>query len=200
MSEDSTSIIKQTTPAGPVSDFIIMGTQAAIWIFIMIISIFKNIDFISFIENTTVISGIIITLILITILYSLGIIIDLLSSDIYEFVCKKSRDKKLAYGKSTTEINFYIMKENQYIHYYLTGLTSRLRIAKSLLLNYPLIILSLLFYSCLNEKFKCYELLIILLLTVCIWLLIKRYCIKRDVHYHNSMHIAFNVLNSKKHA
>lgn len=192
MADIGDNIWGSNSPAGPAIDIILIGLQTSAWLFLGILLFFGDSWLTSFLQKEQSISNTIIFSIALTIFgYSIGVIIDPLSVKFFDLICGKTRDKKCKQGRSTPEMNFEIMIKQEYVHQYFAGLNSRLRIAKGLLLNFPIFSILGLLYSYLKGIEILAE-IFLLFICIVIWILIRHYCIHRDVHYNTAVITAYH--------
>lgn len=168
------------SPAGRVADIIIIGLQTTAWIWLAVLC-FRDFSLSS-------LNPILLVTVVGIIGYSIGVTVDLVSAKFCKLVYGKSLEKELPEGVNTAKMNWQIMREHEYIHGYLAGLFSRLRIAKATLLNFPFFAAFGLLALC-QQGFlqNCVEMLVLVFLSVLIWIGLRYFCIERDKHYHNSI-------------
>lgn len=172
------------------AELLIVGLQAIVWLIFAGLVFFEVSTIDTTLFNTLKSWAALITIFVLSLSYVIGVIIDRVADSLFNHVDKKLREKYLVKSnQSVADMRLYIMSKNEGVTDFLDYVRSRLRLARSTVLNVILIIFFVALWYFTSSKFESNSIIIFLLsfgiplltLTIFTWFRISKTYYKRLV-------------------
>jgi hypothetical protein len=172
------------------AELLIVGLQAIVWLIFAGLVFFEVSTIDTALFDTLKSWAALITIFVLSLSYVIGVIIDRVADSLFNQVDKKLREKYLIKSnQSVADMRLYIMSKNEGITDFLDYVRSRLRLARSTVLNVILIMFFVALWYFTSSKFESNSIIIFLLsfgiplltLTIFTWFRISKTYYKRLV-------------------
>ena len=181
------------------AELLIVGLQAIVWLIFAGLVFFEVSAFDAALFDELKSWAALITIFVLSFSYVIGIIIDRVADSLFNHVDRRLRNKYLIKSKQPVAVmRLYIMSKNEGVSDFLDYVRSRLRLARSTVLNVILIIFFVALWYFTSSKFESNSIIVflflsgipLLVLTIFTWFRISK-------TYYKRLTQAFDLLNVK---
>ena len=181
------------------AELLIVGLQATVWLIFAGLVFFEVSAFDAALFDELKSWAALITIFVLSFSYVIGIIIDRVADSLFNHVDRRLRNKYLIKSKQPVAVmRLYIMSKNEGVSDFLDYVRSRLRLARSTVLNVILIIFFVALWYFTSSKFESNSIIVflflsgipLLVLTIFTWFRISK-------TYYKRLTQAFDLLNVK---